>query len=1598
MPQKQDRIIPLFTNVDKDYKNIGPDECAFKNGLSFDINGNPGTDIGSNNPTGEGQNEFVLTKARSNAEIPGVLKPDGSNINGGFFESITTQEGYYFNINSNGNHGIYLIDGNTGLWYKVIVDPELAFSDNDEYFIADHRVRLRYTKDKDGNIIEKYLIIVDGKNWQKWINVRAAVATDGFNSSLYPYWTLQPPHFDRRELFEYAVRPPMYKPVLEAIPNTTDDRGKINRLIDQSIQVAYDFVYTDGRTTRFSPYSLPYDTVSESFFNDPENIPKKAKITLYAGSPMVEKIRIYTRSCNGIWALYDTIEKFSSCGNNSESEIGNQFWLRTGQWADYNYNSNLNTIEYVFDNSKVTTIIDQKTANTLQNDIPQISVAITDLDDAIGLVNNRYNYDNFSCNITDQFDAIVKEKEDTGCSFPLRTIRLYVYVGRERGNRSNSSPSQSAERDVWISQVGYHVGDDTQMRFGGMGYENGDFFVDVDESRYFELDFADRDGFICYLKGTPYTATAQWYQVKADFSLTEIDGQLNSENNSDLAFIQSVYQGRGYFVGVFEFIVPAGRYVAALGRHNVASTGTYRSQSTYVVGIANSRVVTLVTPFPSHPNLPYQIASLNVPSSLVSTEKEIEIDCVAGDVDVWGRGQQGDLFYVICPFFGAFGGDDTWSFVEGYIQEERDNPLPVELFPYRLDNNPIGTGGTYTDKNGFFWEYTWGQDGRHKNASIEFSVKLNCVYPDNFTVFNNDPGNSGWKKNHRAYLSDFNGGQVGDCNRIIYSGRISSLDGSVNYSNIAISIAEGSTVYTRSDGTFDLIVHNGFPNIRVNNVYFNAGGAYIITIAGCGQVPVFVFTEPACVVDYNGDCIVRRFFPNLNLNINVESTREKSLKENGSYSIGIYGADLAGRVMAVNPVKDIQVPSFLQRDNMRATYFQLLIQGALNMIQENPDIKWIFPSVSKNTSVLKYVDWVGDEINYIDSNGNIVEDPSSAYFISIRFNSFYNYSIANNFSNLAKYQFAVDDRLRVLDDGAGNLYDIATYGDPIDVQVFGTNYNQAAINAGLQVPQENTILNPTAAQQNENLSITLIVKYDSRFDKLIGKTGFWIEVYSPTKSSDNIPYCEVAGGYPVINGQLAIFTGFSNGQPVYVYPSSIDLDFWDTYFLQRTIAIPDIGSKYFNHPFQSPNITDNWGANCSSCGRQNAKDENAAQRWYGGDIIRSDAFVSEGIFNGLGTFRNENRKDYGTYPYGAILAAHTKRNIIAFICENDWYIVSWKAPYSQVDPKTGYLRTNPGDLSEPQQKTGNIYGISPEDTGTVVIAGEYFFWLDSKNTGFIKSDYQSAVDITQQNEQSGERGGMQSYLNAKLYAIQQWNYGKENKYKFRKISGIDEERGNVYLTFRPRRNNTNNLNTYISGRRNISVDFQETIVYNTQYRGWIGWMPFAPEGYGRLRGKWANVEFISFAAGKPYIHNNTPNDSFMNFYGIQTQVSLIGVISGAKEDKELAKIFQNTAYESNPHVFAIDMIFTDTLRGFSYLPSNLMDKKEAEYRGAFLRNANSYPPIDPAQIFRSMLQDGGRNYGMYMVFRMVGDFTTLNEYSALKNIYMMYALSPINKK
>lgn len=1598
--QKEEQILPLFLQMDNAVEKILPTEGPFIKGLCFDTNGNPSEEAGAAGGTGEGYNQLIQSPVRSSqilATLPANSLPPGYNKNCGSFFSVETNEFYYANFNGNGNHGIYVVNCDTGVWNKVIIDTNLPFTDNQEGFLAEHRWSIRFVQDADKNIVAKFLLYTNGDGWQGWINVIEAIATNGFDATLFPYWQLTPPHFDRRELLEWAMRPPMYAPVVATIPNTEADTDKVNRLIDTAFQVAIKRGNTDGRISTASPYSLPLIIKSEDYLNNPDTLPKNSIFTLDAGSCMTEIIQIFIRKNttgqNNLppttewtdWYLYDTIYKFSGSSTSESNVLGTPYWLRTNPWANYKYDPNLNTIQYTFDNSNVLKIVDQTDFIRLQNDIPQLNIGLTDLGDGELLVNGRRDYDNLSGDLLNKLSVNVAEKMSVGCPIPTRKIRLYAYIGR------------CQDDFVYVSQVGYFNGSDTEIRFGGLTNGSTIALIDFSESKTFDLNFSDKRALRCYLKGTPFYTDGNWYQVNADNSLVLVPLPLDFSNTDVLTYVQNVFSAFGYFICVFDFVVPAGRYIATLGRHNVASSGDYRNTSTYIEGIANSRA-TSSTPT-GRPGGGEKLRSLK-PTALVSYSKEMELDCTSGDIDVWGNGS--DVFYVYCPYV-THQGNKAFRFVEGYLQESPSSPIGVELFPYQL-TQITDDSGRLTDKNGFYFAYTKAQNS--DVADVQFICRLNCQYPTTFSDPTNQ-GGSGWRPNGPAYISDHNSGVVGDCNRVLLNGKITSLDGTIGYSNIAVSIKDGQTVLTKNDGTFTLIIHNGQLAIRVSNVYVNAGGNFLITIAGCGNIPITQYNEGLipCI-----NCQIRTYPLPLNLQIFIQNNSSTSLKQGGKYSVGLLVADLAGRLSFVNIIGQYPVSSFIERQDTLATFFQLLINGALNLDKINPDFKWVAPVVSPNLTEKDYTEWVGDNIQYIDNNGNAVTDPSEAVYCSIAITSLYNYNIARNFSTLASYQFTPGDRIRIYDDGDGNLLK----GNPIDLKVLGQNYNQAAMTAGL-IPSTSTVpvvnnnlSNSTSTTVTDgsgttkvtlqtvqnNQAITLFVLYDARLTPLINDTGFWIELYTPADQSNILSFAETQGFLPVISGEVAKFTGYNNGIPAYDFPIEIDITFWDTYLFPRNITIPNIGDKFFSHDFESQNISDTFGYKVTSGGRVSFNNPFAKQMWYTDEADKSDNFVSNGLLNGIGTFRSSNRKRFIDFKSGPIVMVMAVRNVVFFLCENDFFVTDYNFQYIYANAQ-GVAVANLNDaLGSPHQKIGSNYGMIPEDTGTVVVYEEYVSWYDRKNQAWVLSDYQTARDISLFNPGQGVTGGMSSYLNSKTRAISGWNKDAANSSRFDVIGGVDIERGNLYLTFRPRRNNSNDPTSYGTTRRNVDLLYQETLVYNTITKRFVRFESFTPEAYGKMKGKTTGIQLISFAAGIPNTHN-TGNTSFNNFYGIQYDPVMTGVFN---QNEGANKIFENICLSINGPGMYIDFLRTNEPNSFSYIPMNMVNKKENKYYLALLRDMVSYFGPFPENEFRSTLIDGKRIFNNYLLFRLIGDPNNRGKYFELKSIYNLLSDSTNEKK
>ena len=95
-------------NLDLDELRLPPDAAVFIKNLTDNVNTNAGA------PALSGANMLARTPIEGNAALTLSGMPAGSNYCCGFYSAEQTNEGYFALWNSNGNHTIWVIRGDTG--------------------------------------------------------------------------------------------------------------------------------------------------------------------------------------------------------------------------------------------------------------------------------------------------------------------------------------------------------------------------------------------------------------------------------------------------------------------------------------------------------------------------------------------------------------------------------------------------------------------------------------------------------------------------------------------------------------------------------------------------------------------------------------------------------------------------------------------------------------------------------------------------------------------------------------------------------------------------------------------------------------------------------------------------------------------------------------------------------------------------------------------------------------------------------------------------------------------------------------------------------------------------------------------------------------------------------------------------------------------------------------------------------------------------------------------------------------------------------------------------------------------------------------------
>ena len=1502
---------PLKVNTDTSHELLKTDESPFVKNLQIMVGKNADKD------GAEGGNVGMGTPI--NATVPLSVKgiaAAGTNVCIGSKECKETHETYYALWNSLNNHGIYKINGSNLTAQVVKIDPNFNFSLDPAHALPGHRWVITCIYDADDVnkrfIKEKIITFTDGLNWQRWILSMASIATQGFNAS-NPYWALKGPHFDGAEFIELAVRPSPYAPKITPVPATIADQGKTNKLLKQSVQFATVNLNTDGRPSVLSQHSVPYHGLQSDFDVNNYTTPRELDLEIYAGSALVEKILVLHRLGNGDWKLYDTISRYSTCGVNDPKTIGDAYWNRTEPFKEYSYDPVKNTIKYRYAGDRESGIYDADHAKMVQTGLSIKSVAIAAAGDAIVLGHNLIGYPNLSCSTLDKIEIGFQEQKNTGrCEVKMQTIKVYALM---------------AKGDVFSTQFVFQESgaENAKCFFGGAFIQP--FITEIDKVNtvdYFGLNLGDNKGLICYLAGTDYYASGKQMLVtaagKSDF------GVINTGNIEQLNTVfETMRTGKGFFVQEFTFTVPSGKYIARLARHTADLSKNYQETSTYVKGMF------------SRTNMIDQ----TVDTSVVKAH-EVLIDVTAGDYDAWtGRKEDKAIFYVFTPESRFV----RYRMIEGYVWEDSQYKVPVENMLYSANHGGYEYSGSFTDHNGFYFSQSTG--GAANDSLVEFFGRINCAGRSSSALFDTGGGGGkGYFPDRNIAVKDSNGGIFGEHNHIKIAGRLVDHLTGVGMSGIGLTLEGTRTYFTGSDGEYEVIVHNHYDNEgRTGFIYINSGSKGIFVTAQCQQLAPIPYNELSFSCSLGvvrttrvGDILLKALL--------IKPSRH--LKENGRYGFGIVGWDAAMRGTYQNRIKYQDIPSFLERNSFDLPQLIWSLKGSLNLPK---DIKWLSFFRTDNLNNKKFIQWVGDKIEFLDKD-NEPTTGSGAVRAKITIQSLLDYNVDNNFSTTAGYQFVQGDRVRIYDDGNETLMDPLTNNGYLDYEVLGTNFSD-------------TILEAIApATQPDGRSF--IINYDSRLRKIAGKTGFWIEIASPQGESEGETYTEIPGMYPVINGEISGSTGGV-------------LETFDTYYYPRNIAIPNVTGKRFNHPFASSSVTDFWGAGFTSNGRVSVRDEKAESRWYRDDIIKSDELVNEGRVNGQGSFRASNRKQFKGSENGGIVAMYAERTMIFFICQNDWFVTNYNMEMVKVNQYGSLVATTDKITGSPNPKVGVNFGCLFEDTSTIDFSEGIGMWADSVNSAVILTNFQSAYDISSPENKS--------YFLNKFQAVNEFNSklpaGRKFLDAFIKTGIIDPVTNAYHLTFRPRRGLSQDVTTYVNNEREVFYNLQETFAFYIEQKAWRFISP-TPECYGRLRGSLSGKELISFVNGEPHLHN-VNSGKFNEFYGIECDQVFEIVVNG---ERGTDKLFQGFAIEGGAIGYFCDKIITHNKRTFSYVPMGYFVKRANVYKASIKCDMSTTPSFEHP--VNSMLIDGAGISGLWMLVRFVRDPKLRTGYNELDNIWTRF--------
>ncbi len=756
-------------------------------------------------------------------------------------------------------------------------------------------------------------------------------------------------------------------------------------------------------------------------------------------------------------------------------------------------------------------------------------------------------------------------------------------------------------------------------------------------SQHFPTD--DQKGFVGYLVGAGLAVSTQVY-VDASGQLVDdplLRGQGLSPSNR--IFQKFVFTN-----------VPAGNYVFRLASHlsNPNTDANYQNTSTTVWGVC-----------------PFNVNGYQINTAVRAQKAELLINVCDGDYNTL---QQNEILTILdCS--GVVNSQGTRA-ICGYLDGRRENGIaidPIELANVNYVNGQYGSG--FTDHNGFYYYGT-----RGSGRSFTLTLKNKCI---NSNIVNPQATTVGMTFKNFLATDYFAGYAETACNEVLITGRLVLQGTNIGVSNAVVVLTRSRSVITDDSGNFIIAAHDDVSKgVRNDKIIVAAGGCgYTGENGEC--IEVVDVTIQTCTI-----CTTRT----LNIGtIMLQFLSERGLLSGETYGIFITGYDWLGRKTYAQPLGNISIPTIIDSRAIGASVVTAIIDPTATFPS---DIDYIVFSMTEGTTIEKYLDWIVDRVEFVDSTGVI--NNSAPTQIKVYYQSIIEYSAVNNFNTTTAWQFiptgqqtpTIADKVQFYINGDGNFFNKLT----------------------------------TSLIKYDQSGQSFLIDYTSELKDL--SANALMRLIRPKTCTGTEPNFEICKVVDIVNRKAQ--------------ENNFVLNLFDTYYLPRQIPVPQpvepaptvtsitttvgniattttpvpvptiLNLRIFGFRFESDSPSNFWGDGCKNIGRINAKNPYESELNHPNQIALSGVPSINGQLNYLQTFDESGKTDIELKDNSGIVSAIVENGMVFLITQFDWALIGFNDNLARTDAQGNVqVPSAANKFGKPERKAGQNYGCQLIDKNSI---------------------------------------------------------------------------------------------------------------------------------------------------------------------------------------------------------------------------------------------------------------------------------------------------------